>query len=154
MKNTITIILLITTLLSCKAQDNTINLNELTINNTLFLGNNVNLVTQQFGQPNSIEDYYYEMDEVMSQKYNYNGILFYIIDNKVDSFEVTGNNYTFTNHNLKIGDNIQILQPIFPLSYSNRSNHSLVVEFNGYDRFFVILFNNNNLITKIRLGTY
>ena len=67
MKEIILIFSLLLMSFTCKAQDNSINSSELTINGVNFLGNNVNLVTEHFGQPNSIEDYYFEMDKVMSK---------------------------------------------------------------------------------------
>ena len=72
---------------------------------------------QDFDQPNTIEDYYYEIEDVMSKKYIYNDILFYIIDDTVDSFEITGGNYLFTNNNIKIGDNIQNLNSFLPYKF-------------------------------------
>ena len=88
MKRIILIFSLFVISYSCKAQKNTINSSESTINGIDFLGNNVALVIQHLGQPNTIEDYFFEMDDVMSQKYNYNGLLFYIVNSKVVSFEI------------------------------------------------------------------
>lgn len=155
MKKIIIIISLIAVSFSCKAQDNTIHSSELTINGIHFFGNNVTLVTQNFGQPNTIQDYYYEMQDVMSQKYIYNGIIFTIINNKVYSYEITGNNYVFTNHNIKVGDSIETLSLIYPLSYANRSDKGLALTFDDMDRFVIIVFNStSNLITKIALYSY
>jgi hypothetical protein len=155
MKKIILIICLITISISCKAQDNTIHSNEITINGTQFFGNDVSLVTQYFGLPDSEEDYYYEMQEVMSRKYIYNGILFYIVNSKVDSFEITGSNYAFTSNNIKVGDNISTIQSIYPLSYANKKSNGLMLPFEDMDLFFVISFNNStNLIDKIALYSY
>ena len=113
MKKIILICSLLIISYSFKAQShNAIHSNEATINGVVFLGQSVTLVTENFGSTNSMENYYCEMDNVMSQKYKYDGILFYIVDNKVDSFEITTNNYSFTAHNIQIGDNINKLQSI------------------------------------------
>jgi len=153
MKKIILIIYLTLVSANCKAQNNTIHSSEITINGTQFFGKEVSLVTQHFGQPNSVEDYYFEMDDVMSQKYNYNGIIFTAINNRTYSFEITGSNYTFTSNNIKVGDNISTLQSIYPLSYTNKTNNNLTIRFNDIDRFIIIFFSSNQ-ITKIRLGSY
>ena len=126
--------------------------NNVTINSVNYLGKNVSLVTQNFGLPNSIEDYYFEMQDVMTKKYKYNGILFYIVNNNVDSFEISNKNYTFSNYSIKVGDNIDTLYKIFPLSYSNRGIDSLGVLFSDADKNVAIYYNINNLITLIRIG--
>jgi len=135
------------------AQYNVITSNELTINGTQFFGEDVSVVIQHLGQPNTIEDYYFEIDDVMSQNYNYNGVLFTVISNRTYSFEITGSNYAFTSNNIKVGDNINTLQPIYPLSYANRSHNSLVIQFSDLDRYVLIFFNSNQ-ITEIRLESY
>ena len=155
MKEIILIFSLLLMSFTCKAQDNSINSSELTINGVNFLGNNVNLVTEHFGQPNSIEDYYFEMDKVMSKKYSYKGILFTIINNSVYSFEITGSNYAFTSHSINIGDNISNLQSIFPLSFANKSLEAFSLDFNDMDQYIIISFNaTNNLIDKIAMYSY
>ena len=155
MKKIILIFSVIIISYACKAQDNKIISNAMNINGTNFLGNNVSLVIQKFGQPNSIEDYYYEIDDVMSQKYNYNGILFYIVNNEVDSFEITGSNYAFTSNNIRIGNNINTLQAIYPLSFTNKNSDALSLGINDIDRYIIISYNsNNNLIDKIALYSY
>jgi hypothetical protein len=155
MKKIILIICLITISISCKAQDNTIHSSEIIINGTQFFGNNVSLVIQHFGQPNTIEDYYFEMQDVMTKKYRYNGILFTVISNQVYSFEITGSNYAFTSNNVKIGNNILTLQSIYPLSFINKSSDALSLGFSDIDRYIIISYNsNNNLIDKIALYSY
>lgn len=153
MKKIILIFSLLVISYSCKAQNNTINSSELTINGIKFLGNITNLITQHLGQPNSIEDYYFEMKDVMSKKYNYDGILFYIIDNKVDSFEIISDNYTFTINNIKIGNNIGTLQGIYPLSFTNKNNNGFTLPCSDIDKFIIISYR-NNLIEKIALYDY
>lgn len=155
MKKIILIIYLTLVSANCKAQNNTIHSSEITINGTQFFGKEVSLVTQHFGQPNTIEDYYFEMDDVMSQKYNYNGIIFTAINNRTYSFEITGSNYTFTSNNIKVGDNISTLQSIYPLSYANKNNGGLALPLEDMDLFFVISFNNSTgLINKIAIYSY
>jgi hypothetical protein len=139
--------------LSCKAQKNTITSSEPTINGISFLGNNVSLLTQHLGLPISIEDYYFEMNDVNSKKYNYNGILFYVINNKIDSFEITNNSYSFTSNNIKIGNNIAVLQAIYPLSFANKKNNGITLPFSNIDKFIIISYK-NDLIEKIAVHDY
>ena len=158
MKEIILIFSLLLMSFTCKGQNrkprDIVNYNELTINGVNFLGNNVNLVTEHFGQPNSIEDYYFEMDKVMSKKYSYKGILFTIINNSVYSFEITGSGYNFTKNNINIKDNIESIEAIYPLSFTNRSNTGLILSLNDMDQFVVIAYSNNNLIDKIAMYSY
>jgi len=141
--------------INCKAQNNTIISGEITINGHGVFGNDVTLLVQYFGQPNSIEDYYYEMRELTAKKYIYNGILFYIVNERFDSFEITGSSHTFTVHNVKVGESIEKLQSIYPLSYANKSNGGLMLPLEDMDLFIVISFNTtNNLIKKIALYSY
>ena len=110
---------------------------------------------QDFDQPNTIEDYYYEIEDVMSKKYIYNDILFYIIDDTVDSFEITGGNYLFTNNNIKIGDNIQNLNSFYPISFANKNSEALYLDFNDIDMHIIMSYNSfNNLIDKIAIYSY
>jgi hypothetical protein len=154
MKRIILILSIVLINYNCKAQINAISTSELTVNNVEFLGSNVSSVTQHLGQPHSNENYYLEMDDVMSQKYIYSGIIFYIVNSMVDSFEITGNTFNLTKNNIKVGDNISTLQTVYPLSFANRSNNSLTIRFNNIDRYLIIFFNVNNQITKMRLGNY
>ena len=155
MKKIIIILSIITISFSCKSQDNIISSSESTINGINFLGNDVALVVQHFGQPNTIDDYYFEMQDVMTQRYTYSDILFTIMENKVYSFEITGSNYVFTNHNIKVGNNISIFEFIYPLSFANKSSDALSLDFNDMDMYLIISFNStNNVIDKIAIYSY
>ena len=153
MKKTILMLCLSVICYNCKAQNDTIDSSEITINGINCLSKNVDFLTEHFGSADSIQDYYFEMDEIMSQIYNYDGILFYVINDKVNSFEITNSNYAFTNHNIKIGDSINTLEALYPISYANREVDSLSLPLSDMD-FFVVIFFSNSKITKIRLGEY
>lgn len=141
--------------ISCNAQDNEIHSDSLTINGNNFLGSDISTVTQSFGTPISIEDYYYELGDFISKKYIYSGILFYSVDNKVYSFEITGSNYNFTSYNISIGDNIEIFETIFPLSYANKEDGKLAFALSDIDRFVEIYYNTiTKIINKIALRSY
>jgi len=154
MKNIILLITLTIASLSCKAQ-NTINANELTINGVAIRGKNKSMLISNFGQPLEIEKGYSEMDEVDMYIYKYDGAVFYVIKNLIDDFEITKNKYRLTKHDIKIGDNIEKLKNIFPLSYSKKSETNLSVDLINPDyKFFGFSFNKDNKITTIRIGSY
>ena len=90
MKKTNSFFVLISILLislNCKSQNNILNFNEITINNFEILYKDANYLIQNFGQPNSIQPYIYEMDDENGEVYNYSGNLFYIMNNKIVSFK-------------------------------------------------------------------
>lgn len=156
MKKRILIFSLIVITFSCKAQDNIINSSEATINGISFLGNDndVALVTQHLGQPNTIEDYYFEMDDLMGQEYQYNGILFHIANNRVEFFEITGSGYSFTKHNIKVGNNIETLSSIYPLSFADKGRNWLSLYFDDIYMHVTIFFDDiNKKIVKIRINS-
>ena len=116
MKNIILLITLTIASLNCKAQ-NTIKANELTINGHVIIGKNKSMLISNFGQPLEIEKGYSEIDEVDMYIYKYDGVVFYVIKNLIDDFEITStrNNstkYSLTKHDIKIGDNIEKLKDI------------------------------------------
>ena len=154
MKNILLLITLTIASLSCKAQ-NTINANELIINGVAIRGKNKSMLISNFGQPLEIEKGYSEMDEVDMYIYKYDGAVFYVMKNLIDDFEITKNKYRLTKHDIKIGDNIEKLKNIFPLSYSKKSETNLSVDLINPDyKFFGFSFNKDNKITTIRIGSY
>ena len=159
MKNMILLITITIASLSCKAQ-NTINANELTINGVAIRGKNKSMLISNFGQPLEIEKGYSEMDKVDMYIYKYDGAVFYVMKNLIDDFEITKNKhsiskYSLTKHDIKIGDNIEKLKDIFPLSYKkkNKTNLSLYLINPDY-KFFGISFNKDNKIKSMSVGSY
>ena len=56
---------------SCKAQQQSaIPIGDLTVNGIEILHNNIDTITQTLGQPNTIEDYFFEINNVMGQIYH------------------------------------------------------------------------------------
>lgn len=154
MKNIILLITLTIASLSCKAQ-NTINRDEIRINGLVIIGENKSVLISNFGTPLEIEKGYNEMDEVDMYIYKYDGAVFYVIKNLIDDFEITKNKYRLTKYNIKIGDNIEKLKDIFPLSYKkkNKTNLSLSIINPDY-KFFGISFNKDNKIISMSVGSY
>jgi hypothetical protein len=154
MKNIILLITLTIASLSCKAQ-NTINRDEITINGHVIIGENKSVLISNFGTPLEIEKGYSEMDEVDMYIYKYNGAVFYVMKNLIDSFSIIGSEYSLTKHDIKIGDNIEKLKDIFPLSYEkkNKTNLSLSIINPDY-KFFGFSFNEDNKIKSMSVGSY
>ena len=148
----LTIVLLLN--INCNSQNDIIGASSLTINNLTVLDKEKSFLLQNFGQPLSIEQEYLEMDNINAEKYLYSGILFYLVENKVYSFQILNNTYSITAHKIKIGDNINILQNIYPISYSNKKNGLIAINIIGYDRYIGIRYNSNNIIQKILLYNY
>jgi hypothetical protein len=153
MKNIILLITLTIASLSCKAQ-NTINANELTINGVAIRGMNKSMLISNFGTPLEIEKGYSEMDEVDMYIYKYDGAVFYVMKNLIDDFEITKNKYRLTKYNIKIGDNIEKLKNIFPLSYSKKSETHMSIHIEKYDVYVGFSINKDNKIKSIRVGSY
>ena len=158
MKNIILLITITIASLSCKAQ-NTINANELTINGVAIRGKNKSMLISNFGQPLEIEKGYSEMDKVDMYIYKYDGAVFYVMKNLIDDFEITKNKhsiskYSLTKHDIKIGDNIEKLKNIFPLSYSKKSETHMSIHIEDYDKYLSFLINKDNKIISMSVGSY
>jgi hypothetical protein len=154
MKKIFLIIVFTIITISCKAQ-NTINSDELTVNGIIVMGQNKSVLTSSFGQPLLIEKDFSEIDNVDMYIYKYNGVVFYVINDLIDDYEITNNNYNFTKHNIKIGNNVSSLQNVFSLSYNKKSNEHISLWIKEHDKYVSIHFDKvSKIITKIRIGTY
>lgn len=141
--------MLILNVLSGKAQDDFISLNEITINDITVLGENNNYLIQNFGDPNVIENYFFEMEDVQGEIYNYDGLLFYLIDDKIVSFEIRNSIYNFTSNNIRVGSNISSLQNVYPISYENRGEGHLGLNITNCDCFITIICDESGVIELI-----
>ena len=135
------------------AQSNVINIEDCTINGHVLLGKSSSTLTKIFGTPKSIQDFYFEMDGVMSKKYIFNGIQFYVINDKIYSFEISSNNYLVSKNNIRIGNHIRQVNSYYPISYANRKNSGIKLEIDGLDRFVIISYQ-NDIIDKISIYSY
>lgn len=152
----LTLILAITLVsINSKAQGEIINYNEITINNIIRAGQDKSILYQTLGQPVSNESYYYEIEDKNGELLKYNGILFYILENKIESFEISGSQYSFTSNNLRIGDDITKLISIYPKSYENRKSSNVIgINIIDYDMYIIVKFNSNYKIELIALRSY
>lgn len=148
------IIIIFTISSNCKSQ-NMVDLNTLTLNNVEFLAKSKSFLFSKLGEPIDFEVKKSEMDDKNMYIYKYNGAIFVIIDDIVDSFEINNSNFSFTTNNIKIGDNINILSNIYPLSFDNKSPKHLSIQIIDTDMYVSFHYSSiNNLITLIRIGTY
>jgi len=156
MKNAIFIIaILFFNLKNCVAQHNSITSSEATINdNIVFKETSLSLIGK-FGPPINIEDYFFEMENLDGQIYHYPGLSFFIINSKVDGFEITSNQYNFSNHDINVGDNINTIQPLFPSSYENKMEDEIIITLSNADYYIIIKYDNLiNIILSISLNVY
>lgn len=107
-----------------------ININEVTINQHTVFGITTNSLITIFGEPLNIENDFLEMENATAQIYNYEGASFWFSNKKLVYFKITGNNYYFLNNNLAVGQNINNVEPLFPLSFANKSNNALIINAN------------------------
>jgi hypothetical protein len=150
----IIIIILFTISFNCKSQ-NIVDVNTLTLNNIELLGKSKSFLFSNLGQPIDFEAIESEMDYKNMYIYKFNGANFIIIDDIVDSFEINNSNFLFTSNNIKIGDNIDTLNSVYPLSFNNKSSKHLSIQIMNTDMYVSFHYNSiNNLITLIRIGTY
>lgn len=154
MKKLLLILSIILISFNCKAQDDIINYNNITINNIILAGQDKSILYQTLGQPVSNESYFFEIENKQGELIKYNGILFYTIDNRIVSFEITGSQYSFTSHNIRVGDNISKLKSIYPKSYENKRSNAIGINIVDYDMFIIVEFNSSNIINLIALGSY
>ena len=95
------------------------------------------------------------MDKVDIYIYKYKGIVFTVEENLIDSFSIIGSEYSFTKHDIKIGDNIEKLKYIFPLSFKKKRKTHIYLDIEKYDKY--LSFTNENKtkkIKRIRIGNY
>ncbi len=152
--NRIYIILIIILSFSCKAQNDSITTNLGTINSLNVFKASSDFLTENFGEPENIEEYFYEMENTQGSIYHYSGLLFYVVNNTVEGFEISTNEYVFTANNVKVGNNIDTLEFIYPNSYSNKSDGNLIILFSNADYYISVYYDLNNIINKISLNVF
>ncbi len=153
---------------TCTAQKfETIDTNELTINGVGFTEYNgdsvIPLIVSTFGQPDAKKRYIDEYSDDIVEKYTYNtynnGLILYITGNYLALFTITGSSYTFTSHNIRVGDNISRLASIYPLSYENRfeyySEKIIQLDLDDTDNDIILFFyDSNDRIVRIEERVY
>lgn len=118
---------------------NSINSSLLTINEKKYLGQNEAYLINSLGKPNSKENYFFEMDDKYAVKYKYSGIVFYVSEGIINSFEITNNSFRFIKPDIKIGSSLNVLKKYYPVSFNNRSTRQegIILTLTDIDKFVV-----------------
>lgn len=151
------------TLVSSNAQSyDSISLDEIRIN-TFSFNQTENSLISLLGSPQSIEDYYSEIDDENWQDYKYSDNSFYFFNNKLIDVNIKTEAFYFTYPTIKVGNNISEVNAYFPNSYSKRSISNgegfLIINIRMQDEsisdtFVVINYNKiSNIITSISTGS-
>jgi V8-like Glu-specific endopeptidase len=106
-----------------------------------------------FGQPLSIEPYLNEIEETGGNKYVYDGLVAYVISNRVQSIDITKNTYSVTSNNISIGMNLNTLQSLYPLSYAAKDSYGMFINIKDYTSYLAFAAV-NGVITEINFGDY
>jgi hypothetical protein len=121
MKKTISLFLLMLTFISSNAQSyDSVSLEEITINSFSF-NQTENSLISLIGSPQSIEDYYSEIDNENWKDYKYSNNSFYFFNNKLIEFNLRTAEFYLINPTIKVGNNSTEVNAFFPNSYSKRS---------------------------------
>lgn len=144
------------------SQNNFINASQMHINN-INLNNTELQIVNSLGLTNPI-NFYNELTNENYIEYTKNSSKFYFQDNLLVDFILNDNSFFFIHPNLKVGNNIDSLSLIFPLSDGNKSVENnlgfmiLNLKLNDgtiLDVFIVINYNpQTNIITSIHKGEY
>ncbi|MFS4456719.1 hypothetical protein [Maribacter sp. 2304DJ31-5] len=140
---------------NCSSQ-NTVDSSTLTINGINVIGKKKPILIQHFGQPVKIDKDFSEMSNEDMYLHHYNGVIFYVINDLVDDYEILNSNFKFTKHNIKIGENINRLKRIYPISFNKKGEEHLTIWLKDpNDKYVHIAYDKNSkLITKIYIRTY
>lgn len=166
MKNLVITIAILLSVLTCRSQTYNSVPTELVHLRTsggpafLTLNKDASLIETKFGAPSSITSEYWEMNDITVKKYDYNGNLFYLHNNKLVAFEL--NNADFyvgqIDRAIRVGENVSSLSSWYPESYKGRDREAMIilVSFSSSDpmarsEYIAILFNESGIITKVDL---
>lgn len=117
--------------------------------------------TEVFGQPDSIKNKYWEMEEKTANIYYYGGSHFAFLDNKLVLFDIVNNSFHIGNAETDtfVGADISTLPTYFPhvsnvqppgFLIANINNNEILID----DEFISLEYNSDKKITKICIRTY
>jgi hypothetical protein len=131
---------------------------EITLDGHKFFEMSVEDAIQAFGQPLSIEDYYYETEDLYAKKVEYEGARLFFVDNRGDGFTITGPDIAVTKHKIRVGQSVLSLLDIYPHSHKYRkSNTNLSLTLLDYEKFLSFSYGigtGKSPIYEIHLGGY
>ena len=155
-------ILLTVGIVSCNIKNDSLTLNDLNINGVSLMQTS-NSWTEKMGNPDTISNYENEMDNETWKDYRYKGNSFYYNENKWVGFELRNEQFYFYKPEIKVGNNIDMVQSFFPNSYNNKEIENglgfIMIDIKltkneNSDAFVVINYNaSTNRISSIHLGS-
>ena len=139
------------------AQNTLISKEEVIINGVKLFDLTTDTLLETFGKPTSIEDYFFEMNNKQGKKILYEGLLIYVMDDEVKSFELTSQRYTFLKEEIRVFQSFYRFDEYFPESYANKKEGSLSLTLKEYDKYITFHLGKgqqSNSIVLIRMGDY
>ncbi len=150
---------------ACAQEVEIIEASQVKVNGLAIYGTNKAGLINKFGQPSSTTTFYNEMEEKNWELLIYTGAKFYIDNDKVVSYEMSGSNYQleYVGVVIKPGNNISVLSSPFPNAYNKRNNRGAVLSLGFYNNgilepsdYFILISTNSStgLIEKIDHRSY
>ena len=149
-------------MISCTVKNDSLTYDDLNINGVV-LQQTTNSIVEKMGNPDTISNYENEMDDETWKDYRYKDNSLYFYENNLMGFELRNEHFYFYKPEIKVGSNIDIIQPFFPNSYKNKGFVNglgfIIIDIeNGKDKssdsFVVLNYNTStNSITSIHLGS-
>ena len=139
------------------AQNTLISKEDVTINGVKLFDLSMDALIEVFGEPISIEDFFFEMDNAYAKKVSYEGLVIFMLNDKFDSFELTSQRYTFLKEEIRVFQSFYRFDEYFPESYATKKEGSLSLTLKEYDKFITFHLRkgqNSNSIVLIRMGDY
>lgn len=168
------VLLIITIFFDARSQENpslnvlqlrliNVSLTASTTSRISFISTPTQLVSA-FGNPLSIENVYSELNDTNHKVYTYDGAKFYFDGSIIEYFTITNPNFSICVHrnrscySLKVGDPIDRLQEVGPLSFNASKDGRIFFKLKHYDNAnrttievdeMLIFSHQNGIITKI-----
>ena len=128
---------------------------DLTINGIKATGISIEEAIAAYGEPDRIEDFFFEIDNEQGFFYWYNDGLRLSLQNTygLKLFNISSSKYAVTKHKILIGNDIDTIKEIFPISYSTGIDvGAFYILFSDADYYLAIVFDKGtNRITEINL---
>jgi hypothetical protein len=149
-------------MISCSVKNDSFAFTDLNING-ISPEQTSNSLEEKMGRPDTVSDYESEADIETWKDYQYKGNSFYCYENKWIGFELRNNNFYFFKPEIKVGNQIEVVQSSFPNSYKNREILNglgfVIIDIKdekdkNTDSFVLVNYNaSTNRITSIHLGS-
>lgn len=135
----ITILLFFATISTFSQNFDKIKISELNINGKSFYQNTMSFQSE-FGTPTLITTFLNEISNENWLEYRYINNSFYFDNDNLIEFLWTDNTFYFQSENIKVGENINEIEALFPFSYSKKK----ILNNLGFIKIEIILDNNES----------